>query len=1596
VGSSIPDGSPNPTVTLRVQGRRLFVDYNAPNFYCKDAGDWPPGYTCIDLQVSPDQLQLWSGNNQLLLRAWIYYDYGTWDTGVDLACPGSNTFTAKIFYRKNSSDTPTVSTTQTFPLVEPCGTPDRASCPPGGGGAAASTTAGLPINVGSGDVTTTIPLFSIQQSPLSLDFNLTYHSSPLSYSSVSVPEPLGKGWTHPFNQVLKPIPGTSPQRLYHYTADGREHEYTQSGSVWSASRPGELRGTVTLVSGEYLLTDLDGTVTAFDQTSGRWKRTTDRWGNSISGTPVGSNPTTITDSAGRQLTLTYSSGVLQSISIPETPSARVWSFSYIGSTLLWHIRDPLHTSTDWRTLGYDAGNRLLAMTDDASKTLEGHTYDPVTGRGLTSYSEGGQRNFVQVEYDQPAPGQRRVTHRIDASTNQLSTFTLTYRGGRWLPTEINGPCSTCAGASGDTEAFTYTSDNHVETVTDGKGNVTTFGYNTDGNVSLMTQAFGTGIARTTTWGYTFTPWPNFWTTMSVPSTDGTHAKTTTRGWGTGETTLTITETGYSAGTQVSYITTQGYDAKHRLLSVNGPRTDVSDVTNYFHFADSPVSNNAGRLSSVTDAVSLQTTFADYDVFGTAKSTTDPNGAQALLTTDGRGRVLTRTLKAIGGDSEPADYVTTNAFDTRDRLGSIQFPRLNSTAYVYEDGTNRLTQTIRRDSSGNQQERLLHTLNDIGGRIEEDSQVCATPLPACTTWSTRRSEKFVYDTKNRLSQILHPVPLPADSTKIIYTYDADGLLWKVQDERHTSANTTYTYDALNRPWQVTQTLTGAPSNQIQTIYGYDAQDNLTSVTDPNGNITTYTFDDFHRMTRQVSLVSGTTNYSYDQAGNLSTTSDANGASTIRTYDATNRLLTATSTHTGFPPEVVTNTYDDLPATYGKGRLKTSSVTRGGIATVSTAYTYDRRGLVRSEAHTLLGYAYSASYGYDGNGNRTRVTYPSARIVNYTFDFADRPISANSTTPVARTFVSSATYEPFGLEKTLVFGNGTTRTAGWNARYQPSTLTLTGGSVGGAVSYTYSLDALGNITGITDNGNTAYNRTFGYDDLNRLATATTGTGGSPPLWGSPGTFTYYRAASPPTTTQPDVMNRTAMSLGSRSVTYAYDVSSNKFTSRLATVTEGAGTAVARDTAGNETGFGTVSSTYTTRNSLAGTGTTTYLYDGRGVRMAEQVPTGGALFFTLTPCRVFDTRDSSFPSGYGPPSLSPGVARTFTLRGRCSVPTTASSVSLNLTAINPQGAGYMALYPSDQGFGGTSTINFSAGQTRANNAVAKLSSAGALNVLLGSGASADAVLDVNGYFQSAVAQNRFFFYTPELNLLSETNLTWQTPAAQYEYIWFGNRPVAQEKVGDATALRYTMTDHLGTPFLQTNSAGAITWRAEYEPFGKVYAFRNGTAADWQPLRFPGQEERSTSPGRSYNVFRWYRPDLGQFTQADPVGLQGGINLFAYARLNPLLNTDPDGRRTFGVGGRFCIECKCKLPLPIKILAEDSPTFVATPQPGGCVDADAAYGPNGVVEVRDFGKCIVRCNEDGSAKDVACGVSIPPPIFFPCGAALPKGWPENDLCRK
>jgi RHS repeat-associated protein len=146
------------------------------------------------------------------------------------------------------------------------------------------------------------------------------------------------------------------------------------------------------------------------------------------------------------------------------------------------------------------------------------------------------------------------------------------------------------------------------------------------------------------------------------------------------------------------------------------------------------------------------------------------------------------------------------------------------------------------------------------------------------------------------------------------------------------------------------------------------------------------------------------------------------------------------------------------------------------------------------------------------------------------------------------------------------------------------------------------------------------------------------------------------------------------------------------------------------------------------------------------------------------------------------------------------------------------------------------------------------------------------------------QYSFYNPGKNLLSRLDFTTSsgttTLTKRTEFVWFGGRPIAQFTNGDLSTRRFTATDHLGTPIIQTDTTGTIVWRAEYDPYGTIYQMRTGTEAE-QILRLPGQE--MATDRESYNIFRWYRSGWGRYTQADPTGLAAGLNLYAYALENP-----------------------------------------------------------------------------------------------------------------
>ncbi len=124
------------------------------------------------------------------------------------------------------------------------------------------------------------------------------------------------------------------------------------------------------------------------------------------------------------------------------------------------------------------------------------------------------------------------------------------------------------------------------------------------------------------------------------------------------------------------------------------------------------------------------------------------------------------------------------------------------------------------------------------------------------------------------------------------------------------------------------------------------------------------------------------------------------------------------------------------------------------------------------------------------------------------------------------------------------------------------------------------------------------------------------------------------------------------------------------------------------------------------------------------------GGAGFYTLTPCRLIDTRNSG-PLASGAPLVIPVAGAA-----GCGVPATARAIAANITVVSPTVAGNLALYPGNYPLPPVSTVNFATGQTRANNAILSLASDNsgtlAANATVGASGTVQVIVDVDGYFQ------------------------------------------------------------------------------------------------------------------------------------------------------------------------------------------------------------------------------------------------------------------------
>lgn len=1252
----------------------------------------------------------------------------------------------------------------------------------------------------------------------------------------------GNRWSSIFDATLRSYTGITGSEYVNIRTEGGD-QYVYQGSagtyVQLIPKRGRADRAASLVkdaSGAWTHTDPDGRTARVFSTAGVPVTYRDiRTGREVHVSWQAAVPTGVSDSWGSwSYTITAdANGRVQSMALGGD-ATQTWTYTY-DQHMLTHVNSPVGR---WRRYVYEyipvngQYTPLAEAYDGGDHLIEKHTYDLALARSSLQATD-------DITHIAPLLAGRDSSESLTEVTYKTGRVEKHYKrliAGEWRTVEIDGGCSSCGGRT-TTTAFDETGN--LVRAQNAEGYITTDDFDAIGRTIRTTTALRpagcdpvsaadhcrqtadtlpdvvleeTPESTTTEYSYTDANWlehPTIVRTKSVLQPDEWRTQTftydaitgdvltsTISGWsGTPATLQTRTRmlTLYAGGEPAAFDPGGVFQPSWALLeqptglrkSIDGPRTDVVDVeTMVYYPIDASVPQALrGRLAAQKNAAGHITRFTAYDLHGNATTIIDPNSVVHTFVYDAIGRLVQSTVEPVAGCDTAVDplcataLITTQQYYGTGPLQSETRPGGGVTLYEYDE-RGRLSAISRGPSATDLRERLSYEYDPNTGNRSRESISAREGL----SWVEKTSTSYTYDTFGRVHTVVRP-----DSSTMIYKYDADHVA-SVQDENHSTPNTHYEYDPRRRLKNIRQTLASAPEGEAVTSYIYDLDGNLASVTDPNGNVTTYAYDDFGALSSLSSPITGVTMYVHDSAGQLLSAVDANGSTTARTYDVLGRVLTTTATRTGVATETTTWTYDDTTSPYAIGRVSTMTDPAG-----ATHYSYTRAGELRRESRLFTGTAGASTtvFSYDPDGNRATIKYPSGSTAVYTHDYAGRPLSV---TFAGQPVIISAAYAAFGPLQSLTFANGTTQTISHDNQYRIDTNELSD-ATGLLAKYDYAHDAKGNIIAIADMLNPAYDRTFTYDDLDRLTGASTGAA----LW---------RTAA----IDYDVMgNLTALQLGDaesfrrRTLAFGYDGP----TPRVATVTEnGLERTVEHDAAGNET-RSIVSRSYSARNFLrrvdepselsASEHWVEYGYDGRGVRVTRAESGLARRFYTYLP-------------------------------------------ELRLLAV-----------------------------------------------------TADDAANVWGLRRGGQ---------------SIVSLSTPLPVGREEIIWFGDRPVAQvgparaatpdpelarRRIGTMSipadrAFYFTVTDHLGTPVIQTDMAGAIVWQAEYEPYGAIWEMRVGKGSQ-QPLRFPGQETAMTWEGQEehYNIFRWYKSGWGRYSQADPID-QPSLE-YSYAIGNPVLHKDALG---------------------------------------------------------------------------------------------------------
>lgn len=946
--------------------------------------------------------------------------------------------------------------------------------------------------------------------------------------------------------------------------------------------------------------------------------------------------------------------------------------------------------------------------------------------------------------------------------------------------------------------------------------------------------------------------------------------------------------------------------RSRTADTQGNITKETDFNgNVFTYVWDAVRN---LLLSRTDPV--KTTSTQWHPTLSLPTQINEGNQQISLTYDDLGNVLTRTVKDVSAgasgialtwtytwnaqglmasETAPGGATTSYGYDALGNLTSIKNPLGHITSLAY-DAAGRVVKVV--DANGVQ----TIYVRDVMGRIVQ--RILA---PAGTSTTGAETDTFTYTPSGQLASAAL-----ASGWTLTYAYDDAQRLIGVADNRgHKIA---YTLDGLgNRTQTVVTDRSGRIALQQSAVV--NSLNRIAALT-TGANSTTFGQDANGQTVSQTNALGAATSQTLDALGRPVQQRLADGASTSLTYDAQNQVTQATDPN-GVNTQYQVNAVGQVAQTTSPdiGTVQTTYNAQNLVASRTDAlgqrndYSYDTLGRVTQITATPAASASSGStavtlaprttqlttrFTYDQGANavgklsrveQTRTLDLPAQSLN-----GQSVTTAQSTTVVHTTDYAYDTLGRIASKRAQTSANGKV-----NADHTLQYRWAAGGALmgmttpaGTKIDYTRSQ---GQITAITVNG------------LPLLQGIQTTALGQPQAWQqySPRIKGSAKNAAGLFLTISREYGTQGYMTSSGFMAYYYDAFD-----RITMLT-------GSDTVG---GIGSLTDwanqryflDYDNLDRLTQFDTTTYAYDPNGNRTRLQVtnPASGttAAVTTATDYRYQAGSNRLQTIGSQPVNLDANGAQL--QRSDKTLAYDASgrlSASSQLTDAKDPRSGQYTLYLHDA----AGQRSFKSGPQASNKdpyqVAPAVSTGNTWNKLW------DAFINLlRRLFQQPPVVNLLgtsYIYDEAGNLIGEYS-TGSNTTPDTEYIWLpaeaslaGNdsasdTPVAVIQNNQAFAIH---SDHLNTPRMVTNANNQAVWLWPYSGFGETAPVNPTTnQAFTLNLRYPGQYFDQET-GLFDNWHRSYDPQTGRYTQADPIGLNGGWSRFAYVGGNALKYSDPKG---------------------------------------------------------------------------------------------------------